>query len=80
MKSKLTLSIDKELVQYARRQARLEGRSISGMFSIFLQKRKSREQDRAVSQVSDMIGSLAGYYIDDSKQAIRAAYAKKYTD
>lgn len=77
MKSKLTLSIDENLVDYAKQQARREGQSVSAMFSDYLMRRKKTSQSKVVS-VDTMVGSLKNYQIDDSKQAIQAAYAQKY--
>lgn len=79
MKTKLTLSIDKELISFAEQQARRKGSSISAMVSDYFrrQQRKTSLQ-RAVPKVSDMVGSLKNYPIDDSKAAIRELYAKKY--
>lgn len=78
MKTKLTLSIDKSLIQYAQRQARDDGRSISGMFSDFLRAYKAQAEKHARPSVAAMTGTLKQYKIDDSKTAIRAAYAEKY--
>ncbi|HEY1835412.1 MAG TPA: DUF6364 family protein [Candidatus Saccharimonadales bacterium] len=80
MKTKLTLSVDKELVQYAQRQARRDGQSISGMFSSFLLNRKSQAEKKTAPRVTTMVGTLKQYPINDSKPAIRAAYAKKFAD
>lgn len=80
MKTKLTLSIDKELVQVARHEAQSDGKSISGMFSEFLLARKSRAARQAIPKVSEMVGSLKRYNINDSKTAIRVAYAKKHSN
>ena len=74
MKTKLTLSVDKDLVDYAHEQARRRGQSISGMFSDFLATRRTQP----VAKVDNMVGSLKGYKIDDSKLGIRAVYAKKH--
>jgi hypothetical protein len=80
MKTKLTLSIDEELVQFAHQQARRSSTSVSGMFSEFLMKRKLHADARPVPSVEQMAGSLKTYAIDDSKTAIRSAYATKYSD
>jgi hypothetical protein len=79
MKTKLTLSVDKDLVQFARQQARINCKSVSGMFSEFLLSRKSQADKIAAPSIASMIGSLKRYSIDDSKPATRAAYAKKHT-
>ena len=80
MKSKLTLSVDRDLVQYAHAEARKEGRSISSLFSTYLRQRKAQLERQTVPTVAAMSGSLKSYNIDDSKSAVRAAYAKKYTN
>jgi negative regulator of replication initiation len=79
MKTKLTLSVDKDLVQYARHHARKNGQSVSGMFSSFLLAQKSQAGHKAVPKVSEMVGTLKQYTIDDSKEAVRSAYAKKHS-
>lgn len=78
MKTKLTLSIDEELVQYARHEAQSNGKSISGIFSEFLLSRKVQSKRQTIPKVSTMVGSLKSYNIDDSKAGIRNSYAKKY--
>lgn len=79
MKAKLTLSIDQELVRFARAQAQDEKRSVSSLFSDFLRARHAQTTTRKrVRSVNDMVGSLKGYKIDDSKAGIRQAYAEKY--
>ena len=80
MKTKLTLSIDKELVQYARHEAQSNGKSISGIFSEFLLSRKVQSKRQAIPAVKTMMGSLKSYKIDDSKAGIRKSYAKKYSN
>ncbi len=76
MKTKLTLSMDPELIKYARTQAHKKGTSVSGMFADYLNHQKA--QTKTVPTVAEMVGSLKGYNIDDSKAGIRDAYAKKY--
>ena len=78
MKTKLTLSVDKELVHFARHQARNDGKSVSGIFSEFLLARQAQSEHQATPKVSTMVGTLKRYSIDDSKAAIRSSYAKKY--
>lgn len=78
MKTKLTLSVDKDLVHFARTEARHDGRSVSGMFSDFLAARRARTEGKPAASVADMVGTLKGYNINDSKSAIRAAHAKKH--
>jgi hypothetical protein len=80
MKTKLTLSVDKELVQFARAQVRRDGKSISSTFSDFLLSRKAQTEHQAVPKIRDMVGSLKAYSIDDSKVAIRTHYAQKYSN
>ncbi|HTE22234.1 MAG TPA: DUF6364 family protein [Candidatus Limnocylindria bacterium] len=79
MKTKLTLSVDQDLVQFARQQARAHKKSVSGMFSEFLTHRRAQVDKVAVPSIASMAGSLKHYAVDDSKEAIRAAYAKKYS-
>lgn len=78
MKTKLTLSIDKELVKFAHRHADRKNRSISGLFSDFLYELETRDSNKDQAKFTDMVGVLKNYKIDDSKQAIRDAYAKKH--
>ncbi len=79
MKTKLTLSVDKDLVQFARSQARANKKSVSGMFSEYLLHRKVQVRKTAAPTIASMRGSLKRYSVDDSKQAIRSVYAKKYS-
>ncbi len=78
MKTKLTLSVDKDLVQFARVEAKNKGRSISKMVSDFFDTQRSQNQDQSLLKAADMVGSLKGYRVDDSKSAIRAASVKKH--
>lgn len=78
MKTKLTLSIDKDLVQFGRKQAMLGRESISGMFSAFLQDRQKYSKRKSAPTVQDMVGSLKAYQINDSKDAIRTSYTNKH--
>lgn len=79
MKTKLTLSVDKDLVQFARLEARAQKTSVSGMFADYLLRRKARASTSAVPTIADMSGVLKQYGVDDSKSAVRAAYARKYS-
>jgi len=79
MKTKLTLSVDKELVKFARHQAKNDGKSVSSVFSDFLLNRKAQAEHQAVPKISEMVGSLKTYKIDASKAALRKSYARKYT-
>ena len=78
MKTKLTLSVDKDIVQFAQQQAATSNTSISGMFSEFILSCRAEQSKSNVPSVTSMTGSLKNYVIDDSKQAIRTAYANKY--
>lgn len=79
MKTKLTLSVDRELIQFAQAQAKFNGQSVSGMFSAYLRNRQLQATRQATPNVAAMVGTLKSYSIDDSKQSIRSTYAKKYT-
>ena len=79
MKTKLTLSVDQDLVQFARRQAHAQKKTVSGMFSEFLAHRKAQAGKTIAPNIARMSGSLKRYAIDDSKEATHAAYAKKYS-
>ncbi len=79
MKTKLTLSVDEDLVQFARAQAQAQKKSVSGMFSEYLLRRKAQMRKTTVPTIASMRGSLKNYAIDDSKQAIRNAYGQKYS-
>ena len=78
MKTKLTISVDEELVKFAHAQARIEKRSVSRMFSDFLIASRLQAKRQSIVRAADMIGSLQNYRIDDSKAAIRSTYAKKH--
>lgn len=71
MKAKLTLSVDEELIKFAHRQAHGTGKSISDLFSDFLQAQKNESTHGNVPKINAMIGSLKGYEINDSKPAVR---------
>ena len=79
MKAKLTLSVDKEVIQFAKQHALRRGESVSSMFQELLMAQKAGVDRAAQPTVADMLGSLSKYDIDDSKEAIRAAYARKHT-
>lgn len=80
MKTKLTLSIDKDLARFAHSAARRKGTSVSRMFSEYLQTKKTESERKQVqSNIRSKLGSLKGYQIQDSKEAIRKAYGKKYS-
>jgi hypothetical protein len=79
MKTKLTLSIDEELVRLAHHQAHKSGKSISEMFAEYLRSRSTKTAHSVTPRIDAMVGSLKSYRIDDSKSSIREAYAKKYT-
>ncbi|MGI9027768.1 MAG: DUF6364 family protein [Candidatus Saccharimonadales bacterium] len=80
MKTKLTLSVDKDIVDFARQHAQSHHTSVSGMFSEFISDHKLHVDKKAVPNVESMVGSLKRYNIDDSKTAIRSNYAKKYSN
>jgi len=80
MKTKLTLSVDKDLVKYARKQAKYKSKSISSLFSDYILSQKLHRESKASSSINSMVGSLKSFNIDDSKTATRTAYAKKYTN
>lgn len=79
MKTKLTLSVEKDLVRYAHHQARRDGQSVSAMFSAYLRRRQVQMARKATPSATSMLGTLKQYPVDDSKQRVRDAYAKKYT-
>ncbi len=70
--------MDKDLVAFARKQAQKNHRSVSGMFSDYLNVIR-RQSEKPVASVAEMAGSLKNYSIDDSKENIRAIYAKKHS-
>jgi hypothetical protein len=78
MKTKLTLSVDKNLVHIARDQAQAEGTSVSAMFSKFIASQKLSSERKANPSVKSMVGTLKAYKIDDSKSSIRSTYADKH--
>jgi hypothetical protein len=78
MKTKLTLSMDKELVNFARRRAQADGTSVSAMFTRFLMATKLQSESKATPSVKAMVGTLKGYAIDDSKPSVKSIYANKH--
>ena len=79
MKTKLTLSIDKDLAEFAHKQARTNRSSVSGMFSEYLRQHRIQSDKANHPSIASMVGSLKRYSIDDSKQAVRSMYAEKYS-
>lgn len=79
MKTKLTLSIDKDLAEFAHKQARTNRSSVSGMFSEYLRQHKIQSDKAKTPSIASMVGVLKHYAIDDSKQAVRDIYAEKYS-
>ena len=79
MKTKLTLSIDEDLVEFAHKQARTNRISVSGMFSEYLRQHKIKSDKANQPSIGSMVGSLKHYSINDSKQAIKTIYAEKYS-
>lgn len=79
MKRKLTLSIDQDLIEFAHSQAHIHKQSISAMFTEYLVNQKAQVKHRNLPTIEAMVGSLQAYKIDDSKEGIRRAYAKKYS-
>lgn len=80
MKTKLTLSVDKDLARYAYAQTLKDGESVSSTFSKFLLSRKAQIERQNIPKVTDTVGSLKAYSIADSKVAIRTHYAKKFSN
>jgi hypothetical protein len=79
MKRKLTLSIDEDLIEFAHTQAHVHKQSVSAMFTEYLEAQKAQVKQRKIPPIDDMVGVLQAYSIDDSKEGIRRAYAKKYS-
>ena len=79
MKTKLTISIDTELLQFARLYAKRQGKTISSLINDFLRKQQAQaEAEAATLTLDEVAGSLAGYDLPYTKAEIQAAYAKKY--
>jgi len=78
MKTKLTLSVDKDLVNFARHKAHADGTSVSAMFSRFLTTTRLQSEKKAIPSVKTMVGTLKKYNIDDSKSSVRSIYAHKH--
>ena len=78
MKTKLTLSIDEDLVRFAHQEAKRKDTSISDIFSKYLRQRQAKVQPKNIPTISEMRGALKGVDIDYSKEGIRNAYAEKY--
>jgi len=68
MQTKLTLSIDKEIVEAAHFLSRRNGKSISKMFEIFIRHQKSVLKDFKGSTLSDLKGRYYGSGIKDKKE------------
>lgn len=79
MKTKLTLSVDRELAEFAHKRARDNKSSVSRMFSEYLRQYQIQSDKAKTPSVASMVGALKHYPIDDSKQTVRAIYAEKYS-
>lgn len=78
MKTKLTLSIDPEVIEKAHQQAKQERVSVSQLFSDFIRHRQITENGLGIPTIDSMLGILKNYPIDDSKAGIRSSYVKKH--
>ena len=76
MATKLTLSMDEDLVRFAHELAREKNESISSMVAAYFRglKRKRFDPSELHPDVQKMLGAFKGADIPKTKKALRAAY------
>ncbi|MCC5906984.1 MAG: hypothetical protein JJU13_12290 [Balneolaceae bacterium] len=60
MKDKLTLRVDRDLIQHAKRYARKEGTSVSKMVSDYFKALQSKSDDDESDELPPKVSSLSG--------------------
>lgn len=78
MSSKLTLSIDKKIIERAKEFARKSNRSLSDIIESFLTKITDEELDGVDNELSKLIGVISLPDDFDEKQEIRRILSEKH--
>jgi len=83
MGSKLTLTVDKDVVNKAKKYAKKKGRSLSDIIENFL-KAITTEEDKDAFEISPIVKSLRGSFKApedfDYKKELTEILSKKYLD
>lgn len=80
MNTKLTLTIEKNVIEKAKRYAKQTGRSLSDIIEKYLEEISDEQVDSAAlsNQLNEIIGSVKLPKEFDAKKAIREYLEKKY--
>ena len=82
MKKKLTLTVQEEIIQYAKRKARRKGMSVSQMFEEVMGKDETSEieteQQRAAKRLLKKLDEAQSVKTKDDKKLIRQHVKRKY--
>lgn len=82
MKKKLTLTVQEEIIQYAKRKARRKGMSVSKMFEEVIGKDETSEieteQQRAAKRLLKKLDEAQVVKSKDDKKLIRQHIKRKY--
>ena len=80
MNTKLTLTIEKNVIDKAKRYAKQTGRSLSDIIEKYLEEISAEEVDSAMlsNQLKEIVGSVKLPKNFDEKKAIREYLEKKY--
>lgn len=83
MSTKLTLTIDKEIIEEAKKYAKVQGRSLSNIIEEYLTSLIQKKQDEPEFDISPPVKSLWGSVTplpgsEDYKSLMEEELAKKY--
>lgn len=83
MKKKLTLTVQEDIIKYAKRKAKRQGISVSQMFEMVMGKEESNEieteQQRAAKRLLKALDKAEHVKTGDDKKLIRDHVKRKYT-
>jgi Family of unknown function (DUF6364) len=83
MDTKLTLKLDKEVIERAKAYAAHQGVSLSGLVENYLalltRREAEKEPRRLTGVVAELAGVLSGIQIEDPKEAYTEYLLKKYS-
>lgn len=83
MKKKLTLTVQEDIIKYAKRKAKRQGISVSQMFEMVMGKEESNEieteQQRAAKRLLKALDNADHVKTGDDKKLIRDHVKRKYT-
>lgn len=82
MKKKITLTVQEDIIQYAKRKARRKGMSVSQMFEEVMGKDETSEieteQQRAAKRLLKKLDEAQSVKTKDDKELIRQHVKRKY--